>query len=89
VNIPKLPSDLIKGIKVCRQANAYWEEKFDERIDPYGRPYYWLTGEFIDLEKGVKDTDVWAVDKGFVSVVPTHADMTAHQLIKKLAIKLK
>ena len=89
VNIPKMPAGLIKGIKVCRQANAYWEEKFDERIDPYGRPYYWLTGEFIDMEKGVKDTDVWAVEHGFVSVVPTHADMTAHQLIKKLSNKLK
>ena len=88
VNIPKIPAELIKGIKVCRQANALWEEKFDERKDPYGRPYYWLTGEFKNLEKGAKDTDVWAVEKGFVSVVPTHADMTAYEVIKQLSKNL-
>ncbi len=77
VNIPKLKEDEIKGIKICRQADSMWVEEFDERSDPYGRPYYWLTGEFKNLEPEAKDTDVWANDNGYISIVPIHADMTA------------
>ena len=47
VNIPKLPLELIKGVKLCKQAYAKYEEDFDERADPQGRKYYWLTGKFI------------------------------------------
>jgi 5'-nucleotidase len=84
VNIPKLKSDELKGIKVCRQANALWLEHFDERKDPYGRSYYWLTGEFKNLEPTAKDTDVWANENGYISVVPTHADMTAYEALAGL-----
>jgi 5'-nucleotidase len=49
----------IKGIKICRQANAKWAEDFDERIDPYKRPYYWISGVFEVNDKG-EDTDSWA-----------------------------
>ena len=78
VNFPK--GAAIKGIKICRQANAKWAEEFDERIDPYRRPYYWLTGVFENYDKG-EDTDVWALDHGFVSVVPVQFDLTAHHAI--------
>ena len=84
VNIPKLKSDELKGIKVCRQSNAMWIEEFDERKDPYGRPYYWLTGTFKNFEPESKDTDVYATENGFISVVPVHADMTAHQALEIL-----
>ena len=89
VNIPKLKSDVLKGIKVCRQANAMWEESFDERKDPYGRTYYWLTGEFKNLEAKSEDTDVWANEQGYISVVPTHADMTAYGALKELSKNLE
>jgi 5'-nucleotidase len=52
VNLPKLPEKEIKGIKVCRQAKAYWVEEFDKRTNPQGRDYYWLTGEFVNKDKG-------------------------------------
>ena len=78
VNFPK-GADL-KGIKICRQANAKWAEDFEERTDPYKRPYYWLTGVFENYDKG-EDTDVWALDHGFVSVVPVQFDLTAHHAI--------
>jgi 5'-nucleotidase len=78
VNFPK--GDNLKGIKVCRQANAKWAEEFDERSDPYGRPYYWLTGVFQNFDKG-EDTDVWALENGYVSVVPVQFDLTAHHAI--------
>tara|TARA_R110002124_G_scaffold99337_1_gene245341 strand:- start:75239 stop:76015 length:777 start_codon:yes stop_codon:yes gene_type:complete len=83
VNIPKLPAKSIKGIKVCRQANAHWEEKFDKRTNPLGREYYWLTGEFINMDKG-EDTDEWALSHGYVSVVPVQFDLTAHHAIKDI-----
>lgn len=83
VNIPKLPESKIKGVKVCRQANAHWEEKFDKRTNPLGRDYYWLTGEFVNKDKG-EDTDEWALANGFVSVVPVQFDLTAHHAIKNI-----
>src|SRR5690606_13311461 len=69
VNFPKLPYDAVKGVKVCRQAKAMWIEKFDKRQNPSGRDYYWLTGEFVNMDRG-EDTDEWALDNGYVSVVP-------------------
>lgn len=83
VNIPNLDKKDIKGIKVCRQAKANWEEEFDKRKNPQGRDYYWLTGKFVNLDKG-KDTDEWALAEGYVSVVPVQFDLTAHHYIQQL-----
>ena len=83
VNFPKLASTAIKGIKICRQAKAQWIEKFDKRQTPQGRNYYWLTGEFVNQDNGL-DTDEWALDNGFVSVVPVQFDLTAHHAMQQL-----
>lgn len=83
VNIPALPPNLLKGIKICRQAYAKYEEDFIERQDPHGRMYYWLTGEFVNFDKG-KDTDVWALANGYVSVVPVQFDLTHYSQKDKL-----
>lgn len=78
VNFPNIAH--LKGIKVCRQAQGKWAEEFDERVDPQKRPYYWLTGVFQLNDQG-EDTDVWALDNGYASVVPVQFDMTAHHAI--------
>lgn len=83
VNIPDAPLEMLKGIKVCRQAKALWHEEFDERKDPSGKKYYWLTGKFVNLDEG-HDTDIWALDNNYVSVVPTQYDLTAHKAIAEL-----
>ena len=83
VNFPAIKEDLIKGIKICRQAYAKYEEDFIEREDPRGRLYYWLTGEFVNYDKG-KDTDVWALANDYVSVVPVQFDLTNYKLKTKL-----
>ncbi len=83
VNIPKTDGKSPRGIKICRQARANWKEKFDKRISPNGKEYYWLTGEFELLDKG-EDTDIHALRNGFVSVVPTQFDLTAHHTIHQL-----
>ena len=80
VNFPKLKEKDIKGIKICRQANAYWVEKFDKRVNPQGKEYYWLTGEFINKDNG-HDSDEWALANGFISIVPVKFDMTDHENI--------
>ena len=83
VNFPKVESDKIKGIKICRQAKAFWIEKFDKRTNPQGKEYYWLTGEFIDEDKNI-DTDEWALKNKYISVVPVKFDLTDHKNINKL-----
>lgn len=83
VNIPNLDKKDIKGVKVCRQAKANWVEEFDKRKNPQGRDYYWLTGKFVNLDKG-EDTDEWALAEGYVSVVPVQFDLTAHHFIQQL-----
>jgi len=83
VNFPKLKEKEIKGIKICRQAKAIWVEKFDKRVTPQGKDYYWLTGEFINQDQG-EDTDEWALEHGFISIVPVQFDLTAHFAIQEL-----
>ncbi len=80
VNIPKLPLDKIKGIKVGRQAKSNWEEEYDKRVNPHGRTYYWLTGKFVNYDDG-KDTDLYALENNYVSVVPIQHDLTAHHFL--------
>jgi len=80
VNVPK---EHVKGIKVCRQGNAFWEDNFEVREDPMRGEYYWLKGVFTHLDKG-QDTDIHALEEGYVSVVPIQFDMTAHHSIAGL-----
>jgi 5'/3'-nucleotidase len=80
VNLPKTN---IKGVKICRQAKAVWEERFDKRTNPQGKEYYWLTGEFVNLDKG-EDTDEWALLNEYISIVPVQFDLTAHHAIQQL-----
>lgn len=83
VNIPFIPIDELKGIKVCRQAEANWKEEYVENTDPIGRKYYWMSGEFRNDDKGT-DTDVEALESGYVSIVPCMHDLTAYKAIKAL-----
>ena len=83
VNFPLLKNGKIKGMKICRQARAYWVEEFDKRTNPMGREYYWLTGTFINEDKG-EDTDEWALNKGYISIVPTQFDLTAHHSLQQI-----
>lgn len=83
VNFPKGTQAALKGIKICRQAHAQWIEQFDKRVSPMGKEYYWLTGTFVNQDPG-QDTDQWALDNGYVSVVPVQFDLTAHHALAEL-----
>lgn len=83
VNIPRVKDKTFKGIKICRQARAFWQEEFDKRVNPHGKEYYWLTGKFVNMDKG-EDTDEWALANQYISIVPVEFDMTAHHFIDDL-----
>ncbi len=83
VNFPNLKEELINGIKICRQAKGNWKEDYDERTDPFGRTYYWLTGKFV-IEDESNETDEWALSNGYVSVVPVQSDITNYKIIDTL-----
>lgn len=78
VNIPKLPIEEIKGIKICRQAQANWVEDFQKMDNPRNYDLYWLTGQFVNHDQR-EDTDVRALSEGYVSVVPCQFDLTAEK----------
>jgi len=83
VNIPNLPENELKGIKVCRQADARWVEEFVEAKDPRGQNYYWLTGRFVNDDQE-DDTDIWALQNGYLSVVPSMHDLTDYRSLTVL-----
>jgi len=83
VNIPKLPADKLLGLRICRQADARWKEKMVEGRDPSGQPYYWLSGEFVNYDTA-RDTDVWALENGYISIVPSMHDLTNYPALKTL-----
>jgi 5'-nucleotidase len=83
VNIPDLPVAEIKGIKVSRQADARWVEEFAEATDPRGQKYYWLTGRFVNEDENI-DTDVWALENGYISLVPSKHDLTNYDALEEL-----
>jgi 5'-nucleotidase len=83
VNFPPRQNERVKGIRVCRQANAKWVEDFDQRFDPNGRRYFWMAGNFVNFDKG-EDNDEWAIANNFVSIVPCQFDLTAHTAIPLL-----
>ncbi|MDR1416680.1 MAG: 5'/3'-nucleotidase SurE [Prevotellaceae bacterium] len=84
VNVPALPLQEIKGVKFCRQANGTWEEGYDQRADPYGGKYFWLSGRYSNNEPDATDTDEWALSNGYVSVVPVQPDMTSYKELERL-----
>lgn len=85
VNMPIIP---IIGAKLCRQARGKWQEDFLDREDPNGRRYFWLTGEFVNLEPESEDTDEWALAHGYASVVPCTLDSTDRAFLNNPQNKL-
>jgi 5'-nucleotidase len=81
INLPNLPYDQLKGIKVTRMGRSRFIEKFHKRLDPRGRTYYWLDGALEVQDEG-DDIDIHAVRDGYVSITPIHLDLTAYDHLK-------
>ncbi|MDR2563678.1 MAG: 5'/3'-nucleotidase SurE [Prevotellaceae bacterium] len=84
INFPALSLEEIKGVKVCRQNKGTWNEEFDQRTDPNGFDYYWLSGYYVNEEPEANDTDEAALDEGYVSIVPVHFDLTAYHFMQEI-----
>lgn len=83
VNVPYCPPEEIKGIKVTRQGNQYFQDDFDQRKDPRGRTYYWMKGKIVDDDQELY-YDSKAVCDGYVSITPIHFQMTNESYFTKL-----
>ena len=78
------PVGEIAGVRVARQCDGRWTKEYAKRTDPRGGSYFWLTGNFENHEPDSEDTDEWALDHGFISVVPTKIDLTAYDAMEKI-----
>jgi 5'-nucleotidase len=81
VNVPNRPLDKIQGMQVTRQGTSIYHDELVARLDPDGRPYYWIGGEAPTGDVTIEGTDIWAVYNGYVSITPVHLDLTAHGMI--------
>lgn len=83
VNIPAVPKDEIKGVKITRQGLNRWHEELIRQTDPFGKDYYWLSGS-MGKEDRRKDTDSWALKNNYISIQPVQVDMTAYRYMDTL-----
>ncbi|MBD3274149.1 MAG: 5'/3'-nucleotidase SurE [Candidatus Marinimicrobia bacterium] len=83
VNIPPLPMDELLGITVTKQGKAFYDEKFDKRVDPRSRTYYWMSGERMTQEEE-DGSDEKLVQDGYVSVTPVQYDLTHYKFLNSL-----
>ena len=83
VNIPARV--VPRGVRVCRAARGHWTEEYRKYLDPSGAPFYWLTGQFVNLEPDAEDTDEFWLGRGYMSAVPVSVDLTACGFMEQLA----
>ena len=84
VNIPPLPLEQIKGYKLVRQGLRTYNDELISRVDPYGRPYYWIGGRAPSGDMTEEGTDLWATHNGYVSLTPIHLDMTSYAVLHEM-----
>ncbi len=83
VNIPDVPENEIAGILLTKQGKSKWDDIYERRQDPYGKDYYWLTGNLLEMDKEI-ESDQAAIKKNYVSVTPIHFDLTDYETYNKM-----
>lgn len=84
VNVPPLPWEEIKGVRVTRLGRRIYRTAIVEKTDPRGKPYYWIAGQHPTWAGG-EETDFAAVESGFISVSPLHLDLTNYAALAQMA----
>lgn len=81
-----IPAKVVpEGARVCRAAIGHWSEQYERYLDPQGKPFYWLTGRFINEEPNAIDTDEYWLSKNYISVVPVTPDQTLFSAIDPMS----
>lgn len=83
VNVPNMPEEKISGILVTKQGKSKWDDVYEKRVDPYGRNYYWLTGNMLVVDNEL-EIDQIAIQKNYVSVTPIQFDLTDYAAYESL-----
>jgi 5'-nucleotidase len=83
VNVPDIPEDQIKGVRLTRQGKSKWDDTFEKRVDPNGKNYYWLIGNLMEVDLEI-EADQGAVKNNFVSVSPIHFDLTDYATFENM-----
>lgn len=81
VNVPAIAPEQIKGVRITRLGVRNYDNLFDERQDPRGNTYFWLGGGVLQ-EKQQPNSDVTALQEGYISLTPIRLDLTDYGLIE-------
>lgn len=84
INVPNLPKNEIRGVAVTRQGKSRWDDCYEKRTDPYGRDYFWLTGNLVKMDTS-RDYDQKAIEENFASVTPIHFDLTDFSELERIS----
>ncbi len=92
VNIPAVAASEIAGVLVTRQGLRRYIEKFEQRLDPRGKSYYWLEGEIVEDIEQPEDinlpphilTDVQAIRDRYITITPLQYNLTDATIVKHL-----
>lgn len=84
VNLPNLPFKQCKGVRVCRQTSAPWQDTYEQRFDPEGRPYWWIAG-VIPKDEVEPGSDYDLLCQGYITITPLQFDFTSYKLMPLLA----
>ncbi|MDI9466253.1 MAG: 5'/3'-nucleotidase SurE [Bacillota bacterium] len=80
INVPALPEENIKGVRITKLGVRNYDNLFEERRDPRGNTYYWMGGGVVEEDQDAQ-SDVTAVQEGYISITPIHLDLTDYRLI--------
>lgn len=83
LNVPDLP--LVKGMKICRQADGKWIKEFKRSENASGEPVFWLSGEFENAKPIQQNNDTLALDRGYASLVPCKIDVTDYEFMSRIS----
>ena len=83
INLPNVPPEEIRGVRVTRQGKRVYGESIVEKRDPRGRKYYWIGGDSFERED-IPGSDLEAIEQGYISVTPLHLDMTDYASLRAI-----
>ncbi len=83
VNLPNVPPDEIRGVKITRQGKRIYGEAVVEKRDPRGRKYYWIGGDSFQRQD-IPGSDLEAVEQNYISITPIHLDLTNYTSLRTL-----